>query len=90
MNTDLTDEQWVALEPLLLPPPIVCRGGRPRHRSRRELIDGMRWRFRTGSRWDRLPARHGPYQTTAFSMPGSMTVRGNGWSRLWARPLKRI
>jgi transposase len=39
-------------------------GGRPRHRSRRQLIDGIRWRFRNGARWDRLPHRYGPYQTT--------------------------
>lgn len=64
MHDDLTDSQWARLEPLLPPRPPSDRGGRPRHRSRRELIDGMRWRFRHGRRWDRLPARYGPHQTT--------------------------
>jgi transposase len=64
LDSDLTDFQWALLEPLLPLPPRSQRGGRPRHRSRRQLIDGIRWRFRTGARWDRLPVRYGPHQTT--------------------------
>jgi len=64
MNGDLTDAQWALLEPLLPVPPARGKGGRPRHRSRRELIDGIRWRFRERGRWDRIPARYGPHQTT--------------------------
>ena len=38
---DLTDEQWAALEPLL---PVLSRPGRPSLWSKRQLIDGIRWR----------------------------------------------
>ena len=63
MYGDLTDSQWARLEPLLAQPRISRKGGRPRSRSRRELIDGIRWRFREGASWHRLPARYGPHQT---------------------------
>jgi transposase len=65
MDGDLTDAQWALLEPLLPLPPHPGRGGRPRYRSRRELIDGIRWRFREQARWDRMPPRYGPHQTTS-------------------------
>nr|WP_230989843.1 transposase [Streptomyces luteolifulvus] len=36
--------------------------GRPA-RNRRRLIDGVRWRVRTGAPWRDLPAEYGPWQT---------------------------
>ncbi|WP_372669761.1 IS5 family transposase [Amycolatopsis kentuckyensis] len=53
---DLTDEQWAALE-LLLPAP--SRPGRPPLWSRRQLIDGIRWRVRTGAPWRDMPEGYG-------------------------------
>ncbi|MET9470414.1 IS5 family transposase [Streptomyces sp. NPDC006544] len=55
---DLSDEQWSVLEPLL---PSVGLGRRPR--NRRRLIDGVRWRVRTGVPWRDLPCEYGPWQT---------------------------
>ncbi|MET7989133.1 IS5 family transposase [Streptomyces sp. NPDC005281] len=55
---DLSDEQWAALEPLL---PITALG-RPMV-GRRRLIDGVRWRVRTGAPWRDLPREYGPWQT---------------------------
>ncbi|GAB3399239.1 hypothetical protein GCM10027360_95860 [Amycolatopsis echigonensis] len=55
---DLTDEQWAALEPLL---PVPSRPGRPSLWSRRQLIDGIRWRVRTGAPWRDLPAEYGSW-----------------------------
>jgi transposase len=78
--TDLTEAQWAALEPLLPPPPAPHRGGRPRLRSRRELIDGIRWRFQTRARWDKLPQRYGPYQTT-YALYRAWQKDGT-WTRL--------
>ncbi|SCE65411.1 Transposase [Micromonospora carbonacea] len=50
---DLTDVQWAALEPLL---PVPKRPGRPSSWTRRQLIDGIRWRIRVGAPWrDVLP-----------------------------------
>jgi transposase len=40
---DLTDVQWAALEPLL---PKGKKPGRPPKWSKRQLIDGIRWRIR--------------------------------------------
>ncbi|WBO61579.1 transposase [Streptomyces camelliae] len=42
---DLTDEQWAVLEPLL---PKSRKAGRPPVWPRRQLIDGIRFRVRTG------------------------------------------
>ncbi|MEU7016173.1 IS5 family transposase [Streptomyces sp. NPDC046385] len=45
---DLTDEQWAVLEPLL---PKGTKTGRPPVWPRRQLIDGIRFRVRTGVPW---------------------------------------
>ncbi|MFI7681038.1 IS5 family transposase [Actinophytocola sp. NPDC049390] len=55
---DLTDAQWALLEPLL---PQPARSGRPSLWSKRQLIDGIRWRVRTGSPWRDLPAMYGSW-----------------------------
>ncbi|MFC9759488.1 IS5 family transposase [Streptomyces sp. NPDC056921] len=57
---DLTNTQWDRLEPLL---PLGKKPGRPRIWSRRQLIDGIRWRTRTGAPWREVPARHGEWET---------------------------
>jgi transposase len=57
---DLTNEQWARLEPLL---PTGKKSGRPPTWSKRQLIDGIRWRTRTGAPWRDVPARYGPWQT---------------------------
>lgn len=43
---DLADEQWARLEPLL---PVPARSGRPSEWTKRQLIDGIRWRVRVGA-----------------------------------------
>ncbi|MEU5002638.1 IS5 family transposase [Streptomyces sp. NPDC021622] len=55
---DLTNGQWARLEPLL---PQGRTRGRPPTWSRRQLIDGIQWRTRTGSPWRDLPERYGPW-----------------------------
>lgn len=57
---DLTDAQWAVLEPLL---PRPRGSGRPPKWSRRQLIDGIRWRTRVGSPWRDVPTLYGPWQT---------------------------
>ena len=57
---DLTNEQWARLEPLL---PKGKKSGRPPTWSKRQLINGIRWRTRTGGPWRDVPARYGPWQT---------------------------
>ncbi|WP_373412825.1 IS5 family transposase [Streptomyces sp. NRRL B-24572] len=57
---DLTDAQWAVLQPLL---PIGIKPGRPPIHTRRQLIDGIRFRVRTGIPWRDLPSRYGPWET---------------------------
>jgi transposase len=57
---DLTDAQWEVLEPLL---PRARKPGRPVMWPKRRLIDGIRWRVRTGSPWRDVPDRYGPWQS---------------------------
>ena len=46
---DLTDEEWAILAALLKELlPIVRKPGRPRRWTLRQLIDGIRFRTRTG------------------------------------------
>ncbi|MEU1888644.1 IS5 family transposase [Micromonospora rifamycinica] len=54
---DLTDGQWAVLEPLL---PAPKRPGRPSSWSRRQLIDGIRWRIRVGARGGTCRRSTGP------------------------------
>ncbi|WP_329453465.1 IS5 family transposase (plasmid) [Streptomyces sp. NBC_01724] len=55
---DLTDAQWARLKPLL---PVGRKRGRPPIWTRRQLIDGIRWRTRTGTPWRDVPERYGPW-----------------------------
>lgn len=56
----MTEEQWARLEPLL---PVGKKPGRPPVWSKRQLIDGIRWRTRAGVPWRDVPERYGPWQT---------------------------
>ncbi len=57
MNTkryasDLSDEEWAILEPLI---PPVKPGGRPRTVDRREVVNGIFYLLKTGCQWRMLP-----------------------------------
>ena len=56
---DLTDEQWARLEPLL---PVPTRSGRPSAWTKRQLIDGIRWRVRVGAPWRDVPDCYGSWR----------------------------
>jgi transposase len=56
---DLTDGQWAALSPLL---PAGKRAGRPPKWTKRQLIDGIRWRVRVGAPWRDVPECYGSWQ----------------------------
>jgi transposase len=55
---DLTDAQWARLESFL---PKGKKPGRPPIWTRRQLIDGLRFRTRTGVPWRDVPERYGPW-----------------------------
>lgn len=52
--SDLTDEQWTILEPLI-PPARQNRGGRPRDVNMREVVNAILYINRSGCQWDMLP-----------------------------------
>jgi transposase len=53
---DLTDADWAVLEPLR---PVGKRPGRPPLWTKRQLIDGIRWRVRVGAPWRDVPDCYG-------------------------------
>ncbi len=58
--SDLTDEQWTVLEPLL---PTAKPGGRPRSVDLREIVNGLLFVLRTGCPWRSLPHDLPPWST---------------------------
>ncbi|WAZ26829.1 transposase [Streptomyces cinnabarinus] len=55
---DLTDDQWAVLELML---PKGKKPGRPPVWTRRQQIDGIRFRVRTGIPWRDVPEEHGSW-----------------------------
>jgi putative transposase len=58
--TDLTDREWVLLEPLL---PPATPGGRPRSINLRVILNGLLYVLRSGCQWRLLPRTYGPWST---------------------------
>jgi putative transposase len=50
--SDLTDDQWAVIEPVL---PPAKPGGRPREVDLREVVNTLFYQARTGCQWDFLP-----------------------------------
>jgi putative transposase len=50
--TDLTDQQWQVVEPLI---PPAKPGGRPREVEMREVLNTLFYQNKTGCQWDMLP-----------------------------------
>lgn len=63
-TSDMTDEEWAALEPLL--PAMLCDtpiGGRPEKHWRRTMIDAMFYINDNGPKWRNLPRDFPKWQT---------------------------
>jgi len=60
--TDLTDEQWAVVEPLIVP----AKGGRPSSSDFRKMLNGIFYRNKTGCQWRMLPKEYGPWQTVYY------------------------
>jgi transposase len=76
-----TDEMWAKVEPLL-PDRTPKRGGR--WTDHREVVEGICWRFRTGSPWRDLPED--------FPAWGTVWFRFDAWSKdgTWDRVLRQL
>jgi transposase len=53
---DLSDEQWVVIEPLILKKPR--KRGRPRNDDR-QTLNGILYVVKTGCAWEDLPREYG-------------------------------
>ena len=74
--SDLTDEQWAVLEPLIPP----SHGGHPRTIDLRRVVNGIFYRNRSGCQWRMLPQEYPPWQTVYYYFA---QWRDNGtWARL--------
>jgi transposase len=80
-RADLSDVQWAVLEPLL---PVGKKPGRPLKWTKRQLIDGIRWRVRVGSPWRDVPPGYGCWETVYGLF--------RRWQRVgvWARIVARL
>ena len=58
--TDLTDEEWARIAPLM---PKPGRMGRPRETDFREVINAVRYLVRSGCGWRMLPVHFGRWRT---------------------------
>ena len=58
--SDLTDEEWGQIAPLM---PKPGPRGRPREVDFREVINAVRYLVRSGCGWRMLPIHFGPWQT---------------------------
>ena len=58
--SDLTDEQWAVVEPLL-PKPKRGLSGRPPTYPRREIVNALLYMARSGCSWRNLPRDLPPY-----------------------------
>src|SRR6218665_464578 len=79
----LTDAQWVRIESL--PPSSVGRRGRP-FRDDRRVVEGIIFRFRTGSPWRGVAPQFGPGRTVWEGYPPH--PGGGTWDRIHARLLR--
>jgi len=61
--TDLTDEQWKLIEPLI---PPARPGGRPRKVDMREVINAILYLNRAGCAWRLLPRDFPPWGTVHY------------------------
>jgi transposase len=62
-GSDLSDEEWAILEPLV---PAPLPGGRPAKHSRREIMNAILYILRTGCQWRMLPHDFPPYSTVYY------------------------
>ncbi|MEU9201471.1 transposase [Streptomyces sp. NPDC048332] len=79
---------WATLEPLLSQD---IKAGRPSVHTKRQLINGIRFRTRADMPWCDLPERCGPWETVyGLLADGSVTAYGTAsWSSSRPGPTRR-
>lgn len=79
-TSDLTDEEWQLLQPLL---PPERPGGRPRKYAMRDVLDGIQYVLRGGCAW-RLMPHDLPHGQTAYQTFRAWRQDGT-WQRIHDR-----
>jgi putative transposase len=83
--TDLTDEQWALIEPML---PPAKPGGRPRTTDLRRVVDAILYVLTTGCQWRNLPHEFPAWGTCYYYFS---TWQKSGFStRLMGRLVKKV
>jgi transposase len=63
-TTDMTDEEWLVIEPLMpWPTWLDGNGGRPEEYCRRQITDAIRYVADNGCKWRNLPCDFPPFRT---------------------------
>lgn len=63
--TDLTDNQWATIEPLVTPPASL-QGGRPAEIELRAIVNALIYKNRTGCQWRLIPADFPPMSAIRY------------------------
>jgi transposase len=80
--SELTDEPWAILGPMLPPTKQSNRGGRPRQVDMREVLKTIFYLNRSGCQWDMRPHDLLPNSTVSDSFAQWRTMgHGEKWSR---------
>ena len=79
--SDMTDGEWVRLEPLI---PPAKPGGRPRETNMREAINAILYLLRTGCPWRYLPREGFPPRSTVYNIFRNFQKAGT-WDAIWER-----
>jgi transposase len=83
LPSDLTDEQWAHLEPLI---PPADPGGRPRKTDMRAAMNAIFFLLRTGCPWRYLPRGIFPPRSTVYNIFRKFQREGV-WDAIWAQLL---
>src|ERR1700683_582968 len=75
--TDLTEQQWNRIEPLI---PAVKPGGRPAKYPRREIVSAIFYQMRGGAAWRMLPHDLPPWKITYHYF--RVWRKGGNWERI--------
>jgi transposase len=78
--SDLTDEQWARLDPLI---PPASPGGRPRKTDMRAAMNALFYLLRTGCPWRYLPGAPFPPRSTVYNIFRKFQ-RDGVWEQIWA------
>ena len=83
--TDLSEQEWRLLEPLL---PAPCPTGRPRQWPLRSILNAIFYQLKSGGPWRLLPREYPPWQTVYYTF---RKWRDDGtWEQLHARLREKL